>query len=340
MWVAQRHAAVADYKRVLNERENALLSLSERKGPRSEANKGLNSELHDAQVEYHQIQAVVRRPLNKLWVRWRFFAAGALALALLEAPVNKYLFDVALMGAGWVSFSVSIVVAFALLAAAHFAGKCLRQVWSQYRRRIVWSNVLMFVGLLAIIATIICVLTVGRAATSATSDISGFGDLFTAVTLSVKSLGFWGTLGGAFSNLSALILATVNLGGVGAALLLAYFSHDPDGDYDVSAATLDRKRQLSKKLNAAYLKQRNKAIDGFRPDLTGISSKHAKANQRVIELKTRLGQPLDSEDHVVIDELDTLAEDSEHAEEAGIVQPQTEVPAGDSVREFPRRAAG
>ena len=63
--------------------------------------------------------------------------------------------------------------------------------------------------------------------------------------------------------------------------------------------------------------------------------------KNVIEFKTRLGLNLDEEDRVVIDELDTLAEDSEHAGETGVAEaPLAEaVRAADAVREFPRRAA-
>lgn len=336
-WRGQRHSALSAYRRVLNERENTLLGLSEQKGPRSVAYKNLLGELQDAQQEYREIQAVIRRPLNKYWVRWRYFAALALALALLEAPVNKYLFDVALAGSNLVSYSVSIAVAFFLLTLAHLAGRCLRQMWGEFRRKIIWSNVLILVGCLAVIATVIGILTVGRAATSA--ELGGFGDLFSAVSTTVKSLGLWGTLGNAFSNLSALILATVNLGGVCVALLLAFFTHDADKDYDAAATTLERLRHSSKKLQAAYLKQRNKIIDRLRPDLTGISATYANAGQRVIELKTRLGIALDDDDRLVIDELDRLAEDSEHAEEAGIVAPAGDVRANEPVRQFPRRAA-
>ena len=93
-WVAQRHGAREDFERVLSERENDLLPLSEGQGQRSVAQKTAAREMHDNEAQYHHIRMVVRRPLNKLMIRWRFFAAFALALALLEAPVNKYLFRI------------------------------------------------------------------------------------------------------------------------------------------------------------------------------------------------------------------------------------------------------
>jgi hypothetical protein len=341
LWISQRASAFAEYKRVLNERENDLLALSEAKGTRSAANKDAERQLHDARVEYGQIKGVIRRPLNRLNVRWRYFAAFALGLAILEAPVNKFLFDIALQGSPFVSFSVSIAVAFFLLIMAHLAGKCLRQVWGEYRRKVIWSNVFIFLAATLGVATVICILTVGRAATSNAAMISGFGDLFSVVSNKIGALGLWGTLSHAFSDISSLILATVNLGGVSAALLLAYFTHDPDKDFDVAATELEHCRATVGKLHATFLKERNRIVGGFKPDLTGISHKHGNANKNVIEFKTRLGLNLDDEDRIVIDELDRLAEDSEHAEETGIAEapaPEEFRPAG-GVREFPRRAA-
>jgi hypothetical protein len=190
-----------------------------------------------------------------------------------------------------------------------------------------------------VVTTVIGILTVGRASTSTTASLSGFGDLFSAVSTKLGSLGLWGTLAHAFSDLSALILATVNLGGVCVALLLAYFTHDPDKDFDVAATALERSRSGSQNLHAAYLAKRNKIVAEYKPDLTGISNKHGTANKHVIEYKTRLGLALDPEDRLVIDELDRLAEDSEHAEEAGVVAPPAEVRPAEAVREFPRKAA-
>ena len=39
LWVSQRHGAEGSYRRVLNERENDLMALSEAGGPRSRATK-------------------------------------------------------------------------------------------------------------------------------------------------------------------------------------------------------------------------------------------------------------------------------------------------------------
>ena len=332
---AERGSAVAAYKDILNRRENELLALSEETGPLSETFKDAKNELQRAEGQHTQIHSAIRyRPLNKLHIRFRFFAAFALALALLEAPVNKYLFDVALQGSNIVSYSISIAVACFLLALAHLAGKCLRQIWSEHRKKLIWSNLLIFLASSAVVITVICILTVGRASTAADAALGGFNDIFSAVTSTIGAMGIWGTLSTAFSNIPALILATVNLGGVFVALLLAFFSHDPDKDFDLAANALERARDSVKRLQATYLKKRKKIIRSYEPDLAGISGRHGSANGHVTELKTRLGIPLDDEDRQVIDELDRLAEDSEHAEEAGVIE-QTEPSAG--TLHFPRR---
>lgn len=154
LWMAQRQEAAANYRRVLNERENDLLTLSEEIGPRSTRQQTARRRLHDAEAQYHQIHQVLRRPLHKHGVRYWLFVAFAIALALLEAPVNKYLFDVALQGSNLVSYSVSIAVALFLLIVAHLAGRSMRQVWSEFRRKVIWSNVLIFIASMMIIAVV------------------------------------------------------------------------------------------------------------------------------------------------------------------------------------------
>ena len=131
-WRNHRFAAMAEYEKILNERGNELLSVNEKCGPMSEHYKSAKENLQKAQREFERIHSVIRRPLNKHRVRWIYFAAFAFALALLEAPVNKYLFDVALNGSSFVSYTVSVAFAFFVLVLAHVAGRSIRQVWSEY----------------------------------------------------------------------------------------------------------------------------------------------------------------------------------------------------------------
>ena len=111
-------------------------------------------------------------------------------------------------------------------------GKCIRQVWSEFRRRVVWSNVIVAIIGIVVLAFLISILTIGRARYSAGSADPGLSDLFDEIGGKVGELGFFGSLGDAFSDTSALILFTVNLGGALAVLLLGFFSHEPDRDFE------------------------------------------------------------------------------------------------------------
>ncbi|HVY19615.1 MAG TPA: hypothetical protein VHA70_05995 [Bauldia sp.] len=246
-------------------------------------------------------------------MRWRYFAAFAVALALLEAPVNKFLFDVALQSIGIFSFLASVVLAFCLLILAHLAGKSIRQVWSEYRRRVVWSSLIVFLIIVTVLSGVIGILTVGRALTSATA-LTSFQDMFSAVQSTVVSRGFWGAIVDAFSDISALILATVNIGGIFAAMMLAFFTHDPDKDFDAAATEVDHLRATLAKLDRQFSKAKTAVIRKHAPDLTVFSTSFKNANVHVIEAKKKLGMPLDEEDRLMIDKLDTLAEDSELGE--------------------------
>lgn len=310
-WQNHRFTAISGYEKILNERGNQLMTVNEKSGPHSEPYKSAKESLHEAESAFDGIQSNVRRPLNKHRVRWIYFAAFALALALLEAPVNKYLFDVALNSASIVSYTVSVAFAFFLLVLAHVAGRSIRQVWSEYRHKLVWTSLALFLLLSIVLASLVSILTIGRASTSAVSELSDFSDLLSNVRSNVTSLGIFGTLAAAFSDISALVLATVNIGAIFMTMMLAFFTVDPDKDFDAAASEVDRHKVQLAKLHKLNIRERTKVIAKFAPDLAGHSANYRKANGKVIELKTKLGMPLDDQDREIIDLRDTLSEDAE-----------------------------
>ncbi len=313
-WRNHRYAAMAEYEKILNERGNELLAVNEKCGPMSEHYKSAKGSLDKAEREYERIHSVIRRPLNKHRVRWIFFAVFALALALLEAPVNKYLFDVALNGSSFVSYTVSVAFAFFVLVLAHVAGRSIRQVWSEYRRKVLWTSLALFLLLAVVLAGIVVVLTVGRASTSAVSELSNFEDLLSNVRSNVTSLGLWGTVAAAFSNISALVLATVNIGAIFMTMMLAFFTVDPDKDFDAAASEVEGHKAKITKLYRRYIREKKAVLAKFAPDLAGHSANYSSANGKVIELKTKLGMPIEDEDRVIIDFRDQLSEDAERDE--------------------------
>ena len=230
-WLGTRQKHHSEYVKLLNERKNELLALQIDHGPRSDIYRNAKRELDRTDSQFERYHAVLRRPLNKFamapWAFWLF----ALALAVFEAPINKFLFDYAIQGTNLTSYVISTVFAVLLLLLAHMCGKCIRQIWSEYRRRVVWSNIIIAIIGIVVLAFLISILTIGRARYSAGAADPGLGDLFGEIGGKVGELGFFGSLGEAFSDTSALILFTVNLGGALAVLLLGFFSHEPDRDF-------------------------------------------------------------------------------------------------------------
>ncbi len=322
-WLGTRQKHHSEYVKLLNERRNELLTLQIDHGPRSDIYKNAKRELdrHDSQFE--RFQSVIRRPINKFgiapWAFWLF----ALALAVFEAPINKFLFDYAIQGTNLTSYIISTVFAVLLLLLAHLAGKCIRQVWSEYRRRVVWSNVAIAIIAVVVLTILICILTIGRARYSAGAADPGLGNLFSEIGGKVGELGFFGSLGEAFSDTSALILFTVNFGGVLAVLLLGFFSHEPDKDFEHADDALQKSSKVIAKLQKKYAKSRAKTIRRFAPDLTGTSRNYAESNNRIIELKTLMRMPLDEQDEFILDTLDDLASEAEENEDVQSRRSQT-----------------
>ena len=314
-WQGEKYAARASYEKILNERENKILSLSEKSGLRSQSYKEAEKDLDRAEREFERIHSAVRRPLNKWRIAPIYLVIIGGVLALLEAPINKFLFDVALQSSNLGSYAISIMFAAALLIIAHVAGKSLRQVWSDYRKRIVWSSLIAFLLAILVLAFLVCVLTVARASFSANN--ATIHDLFSNVSTSIGALGLVGTLLASFSDISALVLLTVNFGGIFMTMMLSFFSHDPDKDFDAASTAVEKDRRRLSKLNRSFVAAKEAVIRDFAPDLMGFSSNYKTANSHVIELKRRLAVPLEEDDHFVIDRLDTLAEDAERAEGLG-----------------------
>ena len=235
-WIAHRQAAKQEYSKILNERENELLDANARCGLKSSKFQNGASELEEAKLQRDEIYGVIRRPLNRQHVGAKVFAAFILGLAFLEGSVNKFLFDVTLGSFGFVSYATPFVVALLIVLAAHFAGKCLRQSWSEFRSKIVWSYVAYALVIVVALAGIISMLTVGRALTAANAGIASFQDMFSAVTTTVAQRGLWATLVSAYGDLSALVLATVNFAGILVAMMLGVIMHDPDKDFDLAAS--------------------------------------------------------------------------------------------------------
>jgi hypothetical protein len=308
---AQRSGAKQGYHDILNQRGNRLFTLDEKSGPQSRTYRDVEHELSQHRAEFERIKTAVRRPLNKWHVRGWLIVLVGVVLALLEAPVNKFLFDVALQSSSFASYTISIMFASVLLILAHVCGRSLRQIWSDYRKRVVWSSLLIFLLTLLVLTTLVSILTVARASFAA--NTGSIQDLLQGVKTTVGSIGLWRILVGAFSEMSALVLATINIGGIFMTMMLAFFTHDPDKDFDQVARSVESEKKKLDKIHTAYIEAKTAIIKDLAPDLAGFGANFKTANMGVIEYKRRLGYPLDAHDHEVIDELDQMSEDAERA---------------------------
>lgn len=306
----QRYASRADYENLLNERENHILGLSEKSGPKSDRFLNARKDLEKAEREFERIHAVVRRPLNRWAFPPRVFLLLALLLAAFEAPVNKFLFDAALESTNLASIGISFGFACGLLFLAHVAGLSLRQIWSEHRKRVVWTSVVLFLLMLAVLFALVSILTVARATFSA--EAGTIRDLLSDVGSTIRQAGIFGALARAMSDMSALVLATVNIGGIFMTMMLSFFMHDADKDFDQASRTVERQRRKLSEIVDEFTTSKNKIVKEYAPHLAGHSANYKTANMTVIALKKRLGQEFEDEDHIVIDKLDTLAEDSAH----------------------------
>jgi len=309
-----RYAAKSDYVKLLNERQNRILGLSEKSGPNSDSYRNAAEDLARAKRDYGRINNGVRRPLNKWRIHGAVLIGVGVLLAVFEAPVNKFLFDVALRSSNLMSWSISFAFACALLVLAHFAGVSLRHVWSDFYRRPVFGSILIFLVLASVLFVLVSILTVARASFSANAGT--IGDMFADVRQTVASVGLWRTQFNAFSDVSALVLATINIGGIFMTMMLAFFTHDSDKDFDAASRALDRYRKKLDRISSAYIKGKDAIVKDFAANISGVGHDFTDANQQVIELKNRLGRPLDDpDDDLLIDSLDRLAEDSPYGDD-------------------------
>ena len=165
--MGERVRYAQDYQKVLASRDDKIDRLRHGIGPGSERWKSLIDRRDRASAEYEAIAGQIGRPVNRQSLPPMAFYTLAVGLALVEMPVNKFLFDVALQSSNIASYAVSFAVAVFLLISAHLAGKLVRQVWSEYKKRLYVSNIIVATVILAVLLAVLVILTIGRAEFSA-----------------------------------------------------------------------------------------------------------------------------------------------------------------------------
>ena len=302
-----RHAQ--DYQRVLAGRDDEIDRLRHSIGPGSERWKSLADRRNRASAEYEALAGQIGRPVNRLSISALLFGTLAIGLAIIETPVNKFLFDVALQSSNVASSAVSFAVAVFLLIAAHFAGKLSRQVWSEHKRKLYVSNIIIAALILAVLTAVLSILTIGRAEFSAAALSSGLDGLFASVGDKVSaSGGFFRAIATALGDTSALVLVTVNVTSILAAFLLGYFAHDPDKHFDKAFEKHRSAQRAVEKQDRTFKAKSDRARENARLELDDINEKYTAANAAIVTQKTARRIPLDAEDRFALPDLDRLLE--------------------------------
>ena len=304
--IGERIRHSQDYSRVLAERDDQLDSLRHAVGPRSERWRSLLEDRSRARTEYEAISGQLGRPVNRYNFPASIFYALAAILAVIETPVNKFLFDTALQSSNAASYLVSFAVAAFILIVAHSAGKLVRQVRSEYTTNFSWSNVILGAVVMIVLAIVVTVLTIGRAEFSAAALDGGLNGLFSSVGAKVASHGLVGALANALADTAALILLMVNVTSIMVAFLLGYFSHDPDKHLDKAFESHKALQRGVERYEARFNKKDASAREQARGKLNAINIRYTAANAAIVAQKTARRLPLEDEDKFSLPTLDPM----------------------------------
>ena len=303
--MGERSRHYQEYEKILAQRDDELDRLFQGLGPGSTKWQILVDNKSSARAEFEAIAGQLGRPVNRLELSAGAFYALAVLLAIVETPVNKFLFDVALQGSNLTSYLVSFAVAVFVLIAAHLAGKLTRQCWSEYKTSFYVANVVIATIIMAILLIVVAILTIGRAEFSAAALASGI-ELFNSVGQKVQVQGIVGALAAALADTSALVLATVNITSILAAFLFGYFSHDSDKHLDKAFEKHKAADKALERRDGQYKGKAEKARERTRGRLGDINSRYTAANAAIVTQKTARGWALDEEDKFALPRLDRL----------------------------------
>lgn len=224
----QASDTLAEIYTLLARRKNEIENVINTDGPtrRHPEYNDILDKYNESRSLYTSIRTTLGRGTDALSIPSYWMFATFVLLALLEAPFNKFAFDNILKLGNLESYMASALVTFMVLGMAHAAGKLARQIRSESRNEIFYSNIILSVLLMLFIVFVLLVLTVARAhyAAQVEQDIN----IFDEVKKSIDAVGVFGTLSMALSNRAALALLTFNLLGVMFAFIMAYLTHDSD----------------------------------------------------------------------------------------------------------------
>jgi len=138
-----RADARSTYQNLLGERDEKLNTARTTHGPGSDRWNRAEEKLRTAEKNHRVIFGRLQRPSDGRQISFWWFVLGAILLAALEAPINKFMLDNILRGSNFDSYVLSLFMTLILLVLAHFAGHQARQIHGQYQETIYVSNIVI-----------------------------------------------------------------------------------------------------------------------------------------------------------------------------------------------------
>jgi hypothetical protein len=231
---------------------------------------------------FKHIAARLNRPLKRRQISGWIYASIAVVLAGMEAPINKFIFDVVLQSVGAISWTVSFLLGLMLFAFAHWNGLSIRHLRSETRKRFIVRNCVIAPLLTLLLVVLICILSVARWRYSLVNNATGLGSLVGDLSSQLKSLqGLFQVLKLAFSDSASQTLAAVNSAAIVLAMLLSFITHDPDEDYDFAWRNIERAEQALTRIERKYNNRMFKINQHYAPEIEQLEEDIAVAKQFV-----------------------------------------------------------
>jgi hypothetical protein len=307
-----RAATIASYKATLDTRDALLGEAFKTIGPASEGWASLEEKLINAKDDCQAKFAALRRATDAMRISKLIVFFFFVCFALLEAPINKFMFDIVLKSNNLESYFVSLLVTGAMLGLAHVAGTQTRQLRGAFEDKIYFGKITVALTIMLILVLCVGILTIGRASYSAAGASLPNLDIFSHIGVQVQNLGLWAALITALSDRAAVILATLNIAGIACAFFFAFITHDSDVFYQAAldeAASAQRKfGRIAKK----YEKRISKIGRKFAPKLAGLVAAHGSQNAKVISHKRMRNVPITDDDRVDISSFDSKLAEARH----------------------------
>jgi hypothetical protein len=301
-----RSQSLAGYRALLADRDGELATVHQTIGPGSDRWQRREANLRDAEEKCRAIFARLMRLTDGKRISTWLFVLAAIVLAVLEAPINKFMLDNILVGSNFDSYALSLFVTLCMLYLAHIAGAKIRQVRSAYQEKIYWSHILVSLAILVVLSACVGALTIGRAFYSIAATGPVAADIFAEIGRQIQSIGILASLRAALSDKAAFFLACLNSAGIAVAFLAAFIKYDSDKIYQSALDAKESSDRALSKMEKKYDTKVAKIARKYAPQLSMASSAYGAQNAQVIALKHNRNAPLTEDDRIDLTAFDYL----------------------------------